>query len=181
LPDSADICRRLSYKFGTEIRAVDRLESIGRDCVGAVQSLPVDVQPWQATFPGRKQLPREVSGFEIEAFLTFTASERPLFDARRDPSLELGMAPQIGFLRMSGRLLDAVRILPPALWQHLGSQFGEQASLGPASPRRALRESICGASSRIRCRSATGLNVQQHLMRIRHHFFGAGRDRVLRQ
>jgi hypothetical protein len=37
------------------------------------------------------------------------------------------LALQIGFLRMSGRVLDAVRIVPPALWKHLGSQFGEQA------------------------------------------------------
>ena len=28
---------------------------------------------------------------------------------------------------MSGRVLDAVRIVPPALWKHLGNQFGEQA------------------------------------------------------
>jgi hypothetical protein len=82
---------------------------------------------WQATFLGLKQLPRELSGFEIEAFFTFTASERALVEARRGPSLKLGLALQIGFLRMSGRLLDAVRIVPPALWKHLGSQFGEQA------------------------------------------------------
>ena len=25
---------------------------------------------------------------------------------------------------MSGRLLEAVRIVPPALWRHLGGQFG---------------------------------------------------------
>jgi Domain of unknown function (DUF4158) len=82
---------------------------------------------WQATFLGLKQLPRALSGFEIEAFVTFTASERALIEARRGPSLKLGLALQIGFLRMSGRVLDAVRIVPPALWKHLGNQFGEQA------------------------------------------------------
>ena len=82
---------------------------------------------WQATFLGLKQLPRELSGFEIEAFFSFTASERALIEARRGPSLKLGLALQIGFLRMSGRVLDAVRIVPSALWKHLGSQFGEQA------------------------------------------------------
>ena len=30
---------------------------------------------------------------------------------------------QIGFLRMSGRVLDAVRIVPAVLWRHLGEQF----------------------------------------------------------
>ena len=34
------------------------------------------------------------------------------------------MAVQIGFLRMTGRLLEAVRIMPPALWRHLGEQLG---------------------------------------------------------
>jgi hypothetical protein len=82
---------------------------------------------WQATFLGLKQLPRELSGFEIEAFFTFTATERALIDSRRASSLKLGLALQIGFLRMSGRLLDAVRIVPPALWKHLGEQFAEPA------------------------------------------------------
>jgi len=59
---------------------------------------------WQATFLGLKQLPRELSGFEIEAFFTFTASERALIEARRGASLKLGLALQIGFLRMSGRV-----------------------------------------------------------------------------
>src|ERR1019366_243399 len=82
---------------------------------------------WQATFLGLKKLPRELSGFEIEAFFTFTLAERQMIEDRRRPALKLGLALQIGFLRMSGRLLDAVRIVPPAPWKHLGSQFGAQA------------------------------------------------------
>ena len=31
--------------------------------------------------------------------------------------LNLGVALQIGFLRVSGRLLDAVRMVPPVLWR----------------------------------------------------------------
>jgi hypothetical protein len=34
---------------------------------------------------------------------------------------------QIGFLRMSGRLLDAFRIVPANLWRHLGVQFAVEA------------------------------------------------------
>ena len=41
--------------------------------------------------------------------------------------LKLALALQIGFLRMTGRLLEAVCIVPPALWQHLGEQFGVAA------------------------------------------------------
>ena len=34
---------------------------------------------------------------------------------------------QIGFLRMSGGLLNAIDVVPPALWKHLGRQFGVAA------------------------------------------------------
>jgi hypothetical protein len=64
---------------------------------------------WQATFLGLKQLPRELTAFEIEAFFTFTLAERQLIEDRRRPGLMLGLALQMGFWRMSGRLLDAVR------------------------------------------------------------------------
>src|ERR1019366_1289468 len=74
---------------------------------------------WQATFLGLKHLPRELSGFEIEAFFTLTLAERQMIEERRRPALKLGLALQIGFLRMSGRLLDSVRIVPPALWLDL--------------------------------------------------------------
>src|ERR1017187_6541403 len=82
---------------------------------------------WQATFLGLKQLPRELTAFEIEAFFTFTLAERQLIEDRRRPALKLGLALQIGFLRMCGRLLDAVRIVPRALWRHLGAQFAVAA------------------------------------------------------
>jgi serine/threonine-protein kinase HipA len=45
LPDSEAIRKRLSHKFGTGIRAMDLLEKIGRDCVGAIQLLPIDAHP----------------------------------------------------------------------------------------------------------------------------------------
>ena len=78
---------------------------------------------WHSTFLGLKRLPRELSAFEIEAFFTFTLAERQLIEDRRQPLLKLGLALQIGFVRMSGRLLDAVPMVPPTLWRHLGTQF----------------------------------------------------------
>ena len=74
-----------------------------------------------------RQIPRELTAFEIEAFFTFTATERQVIEQRRRPTLKLGLALQIGFLRMSGRVLDAVRIVPPVLWRHLGEQFNVAA------------------------------------------------------
>lgn len=82
---------------------------------------------WQATYLGRSQLPRELTAFEIEAFFTFTAPEREVIEARRRPEHKLGLALQIGFLRMSGRVLDSLRMVPPILWRHLGEQFAVAA------------------------------------------------------
>ena len=46
LPESVDIRRRLRLRFGARsIEAFDLLTAIGRDCVGAVQLLPPDLQP----------------------------------------------------------------------------------------------------------------------------------------
>jgi hypothetical protein len=95
---------------------------------------------WHSTFLGLKRLPRELSAFEIEAFFTFTLAERQLIEDRRQPTLKLGLALQIGFVRMSGRLLDAVPMVPPALWQHLGRQF-EVAAPDLASLRALYRRS----------------------------------------
>lgn len=103
------------------------------------------MENWQTIFLGLKQLPRELSAFEIEAFFTFSEAERATIAARRRPALQLGLALQIGFLRMSGRLLDALRIVPPALWRHLGAQLSitppELASLRALYQRaQTLRE-----------------------------------------
>ena len=52
-------------------------------------------------------------------FLQLFAEEARLIEDRRGPELKLSLALRIGFLRMSGRLLDAVRVVPPLLWRHL--------------------------------------------------------------
>jgi hypothetical protein len=83
---------------------------------------------WRSTYLGRGTLPRDLSGFEIEAFFTYSEPERRVIDdERRTPALKLALALQIGFLRMTGRLLEALRVVPSALWRHLGTQFGIEA------------------------------------------------------
>jgi Domain of unknown function (DUF4158) len=85
------------------------------------------MQDWHSTCLGRRTLPRDLSAFEIEAFFNFSDTERRVIEDRRGPALKLALALQIGFLRMTGRLLEAVHIVPPALWRHLGEQFGVAA------------------------------------------------------
>ena len=85
------------------------------------------MQGWQTTFLGLRELPHDLSAFELQAFFTFSRAEHELIQARRGNALKLGLALHIGFLRMSGRLLDAVRVVPPALWRHLGNELGIDA------------------------------------------------------
>ena len=82
------------------------------------------MQGWQATYLGLKDLPRELSGFELQAFFTFSKVEREQIELRRGAPHKLGLALHIGFLRMSGRTLSAVRVVPKTLWAHLGKELG---------------------------------------------------------
>ena len=81
------------------------------------------MQGWQTTFLGMRELPRDISDFEMKTFFTFDGTERQAIDARRGDAHKLGLALHIGFLRMSGRLLYAFRVVPVALWRHLSEEL----------------------------------------------------------
>jgi hypothetical protein len=81
------------------------------------------MQGWHTTYLGMRELPREISTFEMQAFFTFEGAEREVIDARRSDPLKLGLALHIGFLRMSRRLLSTFRVVPPTLWRHLGKNL----------------------------------------------------------
>jgi hypothetical protein len=85
------------------------------------------MQSWHTTYLGLKDLPREITGFELQAFFTYSRAELDVINARRSDAHKLGLALHIGFLRLSGRVLNAVRIVPIALWRHLGSELGIQS------------------------------------------------------
>ena len=81
------------------------------------------MQDWQTTFLGMRELPRDISDFEMKAFFTFDGAEREAINARRGDAHKLGLALHIGFLRMNGRLLGAFRVVPVAfLWRHYHNQ-----------------------------------------------------------
>jgi len=82
------------------------------------------MQGWHSTFFGMRELPRDISDFEMKAFFTCDGAEREAINARRGDSHKLGLALHIGFLRMSGRLLYAFRMVPGGLWRHLSEELG---------------------------------------------------------
>src|SRR3954466_3219519 len=71
LPDSLAIRKRLSHKFGSGTRAMDLLEQIGRDCVGAVQLLPPNAEP-----PNVRRIEAEpLTDAQVEQVLDQTIAE----------------------------------------------------------------------------------------------------------
>ena len=79
------------------------------------------MQGWQTSYLGLRDLPRELSGFELQAFFSFGRDELEVIARRRGDNYKLGLALHIGFVRMSGRPLNSVRAVPAVLLRHLGS------------------------------------------------------------
>lgn len=82
------------------------------------------MQNWHTTYLGLKDIPRELSTFELQVFFTYSKAEREVIDARYGAPHKLGLALHIGFLRLSGRSLKALRVVPVSLWAHLGKELG---------------------------------------------------------
>ena len=86
---------------------------------------------WRQAYLGMRSIPYTLNEFELATFFTFSAKERMLINARRRHLYRLALAIHIGFVRMTGRTLDACRYVPRNLWQHLGQQLGiEPPDLG---------------------------------------------------
>ena len=81
------------------------------------------MQGWQTSYPGLRDMPSEISEFELQTFFSFSRAELDLIARRRSDALKLGLALHIGFARMTGRPLNSVRIVPPALLRHLGREL----------------------------------------------------------
>ena len=105
-----------------------------------------DMQTWQSLFLGARELPREISEFELQSFFTYGQAEHEVIAARRQPAHRLGLALHIGFLRMSGRPLDAFRIVPANLAQW-ARNYNMRTFGGGHCQSRGRR----GACSRTRC------------------------------
>jgi TnpA family transposase len=79
---------------------------------------------WRMAYLGIRQLPRELSEFELNTFFTFSRRELASIYSRRSDLYRLAMALHVGFIRMTGRTLDSYRQIPTVLLRHLGQQLG---------------------------------------------------------
>ncbi|MEM5331707.1 DUF4158 domain-containing protein [Paraburkholderia sp. JHI2823] len=82
------------------------------------------MEHWRQAYLGMRSIPHTLNEFELATFFTFSAKECALINARRRHAYRFALALHIGFVRMTGRTLDACRYVPRNLWQHLGQQLG---------------------------------------------------------
>jgi TnpA family transposase len=79
---------------------------------------------WEQRFLGQEGFPPTLSALEIERFFTPTPAEKQVVLRRRTATNRFAFALQIGFLKMTGRLLNSVELVPPAVLAHLGQAIG---------------------------------------------------------
>jgi len=81
------------------------------------------VPQWQTPYLGARSLPKKLSQWEIDHFFTLAPDERDDIGDRYSDLYQLAAALQLCFLRMTGGVLDGVRILPKNLLEHIGAQL----------------------------------------------------------
>jgi TnpA family transposase len=82
---------------------------------------------WDQRYLGFGAFPETLSPLEIEHFFTASAGEAAAVSGRRTPVNRMAFALQLGFLKMTGRTLNSVEIVPSAVLEHLGRQIGAPA------------------------------------------------------
>lgn len=85
------------------------------------------MEHWRTPYLGLRDIPAGLDDFELTTFFSYSAAERRCIAARRQPLYQLAVALHIGFIRMTGRTLDAVERIPKRLLSHLAEQIGVQA------------------------------------------------------
>ena len=80
------------------------------------------INRWEHRYLGEERFPEALSALEIEHFFTLDEDELVSVRERRGPLNRLALALQIGFLKMTGRTLNSVELIPPQILDHLGRQ-----------------------------------------------------------
>jgi len=79
---------------------------------------------WEQRYLGQRGFPPTLSALEIQRFFTPTPEEKSIVLQRRSATHRLAFALQIGFLKMTGRLLNSVELVPAAVLVYLGQVVG---------------------------------------------------------
>jgi TnpA family transposase len=73
---------------------------------------------------GWERFPEKLTDEEIAIFFSFSEDECSAIRSRRRSVNRLGLALQIGYLRMTGRSLNSFEIIAPRVLEHIGGELG---------------------------------------------------------
>jgi hypothetical protein len=76
------------------------------------------------SYLGWRRFPRELSAFEVRQFFSFSPEDRYALRRRFRQRARLGAAIQLGFVRMTGAVLDILDHVPRPVLAHAGQQLG---------------------------------------------------------
>lgn len=82
---------------------------------------------WDQRYLGFERFPDALSLHEIERYFTPTSEEITVIHERRSNTNRIGFALQLGFLKMAGRPLNKIEIVPRPVLEHLGVAIGRPA------------------------------------------------------
>jgi TnpA family transposase len=82
------------------------------------------VTRWNQQYLGLNRFPEALSALEIDQYFTPSAEELVAILQRRSDVNAIALGLQLGFLKLTGRLLNSVEIVPSAILIHLGVVIG---------------------------------------------------------
>lgn len=82
-----------------------------------------DIHRWQYQYLGISIFPKTLSEVELRAFFTYSDEEITALRARYKSTLRVGAAVQLGFLKMTGNLLESTQAIPSKLLRHIAAQL----------------------------------------------------------
>lgn len=82
------------------------------------------MQDWRAQYLGLAKFPTNLTAAEIDEMFTLADDIAQVMGVRRTPLTRLGLVLQIGFLRLTGRSLNSVQMIPSAVLRRTGQTAG---------------------------------------------------------
>ena len=82
------------------------------------------MQDWRAQYLGLTTFPFTLTSAEIDELFALDGDVAQMVGARRTSLTRLGLVLQVGFLRLTGRTLNSVQVIPPAVLASAGRAAG---------------------------------------------------------
>ena len=82
-----------------------------------------DIHRWQQQYLGATIFPKTLSEVEFRAFFSFPDDELAAIRKRFRTNLRVAGALQLGFLKMTGNLLEDTHVIPSKLLRHISAQL----------------------------------------------------------